>query len=88
MPADFQELSKERDKEWRTGLRNTLNAKTRSNLPRVKMLEMDPAQRILSFAEVNTGLNEDLAVQEAKRCLDCVTPSCVSGCPVNIDIPG
>jgi len=88
MPADFQELSKERDKEWRAELRNTLNAKARSNLPRVKMLEMDPAKRILSFAEVNTGLNEELAVQEAKRCLDCVTPSCVSGCPVNIDIPG
>ena len=29
-----------------------------------------------------------MAVQEAKRCLDCVTPSCISGCPVNIDIPG
>ena len=57
-------------------------------MPRVKMLEMDPAERILGFAEVNTGLNEELAVQEAKRCLDCVTPSCISGCPVNIDIPG
>ena len=88
MPVDFQELSKERNKEWRNELRNTLNAKARSNFPRVKMLEMDPAQRVLSFAEVNTGLNEELAVQEAKRCLDCVTPSCISGCPVNIDIPG
>ena len=88
MPVNFQELSKERNKEWRNELRNTLNAKARSNLPRVKMLEMDPAQRVLSFAEVNTGLNEDLAFQEAKRCLDCVTPSCISGCPVNIDIPG
>jgi glutamate synthase (NADPH/NADH) small chain len=88
MPANYQELSKERNKEWRAELRNTLNAKARSNLPRVKMLEMDPAQRILGFSEVNQGLNEDLAVQEAKRCLDCVTPSCISGCPVNIDIPG
>ena len=88
MPVDFQELSKERNMEWRNELRNIMNAKARSNLPRVKMFEMDPAQRILSFAEVNTGLNEDLAVQEAKRCLDCVTPSCISGCPVNIDIPG
>ena len=88
MPANFQELSKERNQEWRTELRNTLNAKARSNLPRVKMLEMDPAERILGFNEVNTGLNEGLAVQEAKRCLDCVTPSCISGCPVNIDIPG
>jgi len=88
MPVNFQELSMERNKEWRAELRNTLNAKARSNLPRVKMVEMDPLQRILGFVEVNTGLNEELAVQEAKRCLDCVTPSCISGCPVNIDIPG
>jgi glutamate synthase (NADPH/NADH) small chain len=88
MPVNLQELSNERNKEWRAELRNTLNAKARSNLPRVKMVEMDPLQRILGFVEVNTGLNEELAVQEAKRCLDCVTPSCISGCPVNIDIPG
>jgi glutamate synthase (NADPH/NADH) small chain len=88
MPVNFQELSKERNKEWRAALRNTLNAKARSNLPRVNMVEMDPLQRILGFVEVNMGLNEELAVQEAKRCLDCVTPSCISGCPVNIDIPG
>ena len=88
MPVNFQELSQERNKEWRAELRNTLNAKARSNLPRVKMFEMDPAERILGFNEVNTGLNEELAVQEAKRCLDCATPSCISGCPVNIDIPG
>ncbi|MBN2398715.1 MAG: NADPH-dependent glutamate synthase [Candidatus Aminicenantes bacterium] len=88
MPVNFQELSKERNQDWRTELRNSLNAKERSNLPRVKMVEMDPDERILGFAEVNRGLDEELAVQEAKRCLDCVTPSCISGCPVNIDIPG
>jgi glutamate synthase (NADPH/NADH) small chain len=87
MPVNFQELSNERNQEWRIELRNTLNAKERSNLPRVKMLEMDPAERILGFFEVNKGLNEALAVQESKRCLDCATPSCISGCPVNIDIP-
>ncbi len=88
MPVNFQELSKERNQEWRAELRSSLNAKERSNLPRVKMPELDPAKRILGFAEVNQGLNEELAVHEAKRCLDCVTPSCISGCPVNIDIPG
>jgi len=88
MPVDFQELSKERNREWRTALRNTLNAKVRSNLSRVKMPEMDPKARSSGFGEVNTGLTEAMAVQEAKRCLDCVTPSCISGCPVNIDIPG
>ena len=88
MPVNFQELSKERNQEWRTELRNTLNAKERSNLPRVKMPETDPAERILGFVEVNRGLSEAMAVQEAKRCLDCAAPSCISGCPVNIDIPG
>lgn len=88
IPVNFQELSKERNREWRTELRNTLNAKERSNLPRGKMPEMDPAERILGFGEVNQGLSEAMAVQEAKRCLDCATPACISGCPVNIDIPG
>jgi glutamate synthase (NADPH/NADH) small chain len=88
MPVNLQELSKERNQEWRSELRKTLNAKERSNLPRGKMPEIDPAARILGFSEVNMGLNEAMAVQEAKRCLDCVTPSCISGCPVNIDIPG
>ena len=88
MPVNFQELSKERNQEWRNELRKTLNAKERSSLPRGKMPEMDPAERILGFVEVNKGLSEAMAVQEAKRCLDCVTPSCISGCPVNIDIPG
>jgi glutamate synthase (NADPH/NADH) small chain len=88
MPVDFQELSKERSQDWRAELRNGLSAKERSNLPRVKMFEIEPLERIRSFDEVNRGLNEKVAVQEAKRCLDCATPSCVSGCPVNIDIPG
>lgn len=88
MSVNFQELSKERNQEWRAELRNSLNAKERSNLGRVKMPEMDPLARILGFCEVNQGLTEAMAVHEAKRCLDCASPSCISGCPVNIDIPG
>ena len=38
--------------------------------------------------EVNLGLTEEQAVIEAKRCLDCANPSCMTGCPVGIDIPG
>lgn len=34
------------------------------------------------------GLTEEMARQEAKRCMDCVNPTCMEGCPVNIDIPG
>ena len=38
--------------------------------------------------EVNLGLNEEQALTEAKRCLDCANPSCMQGCPVGINIPG
>ncbi len=88
MPVDLQELSADRNQEWRNELRARLSAKERSGLPRVKMPELKPCERITGFKEVNQGLSEGMAVQEAKRCLDCSTPSCVSGCPVNINIPG
>ncbi len=88
MPVDFKELSADRNQEWRNELRGSLSAKERSGLPRVKMPERQPMERILGFLEVNVGLEEGAAVQEAKRCLDCPTPTCVSGCPVNINIPG
>jgi glutamate synthase (NADPH/NADH) small chain len=88
MPVDNQEMNADRNQEWRNELRARLSAKERSALPRVKMPERQPLERILGFLEVNTGLNEEEAFQEAKRCLDCSTPTCVSGCPVNINIPG
>ncbi len=88
MPVDLQELSADRNQDWRNELRGKLSAKERSGLPRVKMPEREPLERIRGFMEVNTGLSEEMAVQEAKRCLDCSSPSCVSGCPVNINIPG
>ena len=88
MPVDNQEMNADRNQEWRNELRAKLSAKGRSALPRAKMPERQPLERILGFLEVNTGLNEEAAVQEARRCLDCATPTCISGCPVNIDIPG
>jgi glutamate synthase (NADPH/NADH) small chain len=88
MAVDFRELSADRNQEWRDGLRSKMSAKERSALPRVKMPEREPLERIKGFLEVNMGLDEEMAVQEAKRCLDCATPSCISGCPVNINIPG
>jgi glutamate synthase (NADPH/NADH) small chain len=88
MPVDFQEMNADRSQEWRNELRSMLSAKERSSLPRVKMPERQPLERILGFLEVNVGLEEEAAVQEAKRCLDCSTPTCVTGCPVNINIPG
>ena len=64
-------------------------AKDRVAIPRVKMNELAPEERIQSlYAEVNQGLTFEQAVTEAHRCLNCKTPTCVEGCPVNINIPG
>ncbi len=51
------------------------------------MPENNPEERIKSHIEVNKGLTEEMAVKEAQRCLDCVNPTCIEGCPVEIDIP-
>jgi glutamate synthase (NADPH/NADH) small chain len=51
------------------------------------MPEQDQKLRIHNFMEVPYGLTTELALLEAGRCLQCKTPKCVDGCPVNIDIP-
>ena len=56
--------------------------------PRQKMPEQDPKERIKNFEEVPLGFTLEMAKLEAERCLQCANPSCVNGCPVNIDIPG
>ncbi len=79
----------DRNSEWRKALRENVKAKERTGIERVKMPERSPAERITSQRmEVNMGLTEEMARQEAKRCMDCVNPTCMEGCPVNIDIPG
>lgn len=66
----------------------TLKAKERVAIPRIKMLELAPEVRVQSlYKEVNQGLTFDQAITEAHRCLDCKNPTCVKGCPVNINIP-
>lgn len=54
---------------------------------RVPVREQDPKVRATNFAEVCLGYNEEEAVMEAERCLNCKNPKCVSGCPVCINIP-
>ncbi|MHA2060469.1 MAG: hypothetical protein ACW976_06805, partial [Candidatus Ranarchaeia archaeon] len=54
--------------------------------PRVLMPKQPISKRIENFREVAFGLTEKLAVQEAKRCLQCKIPKCIAGCPVGIDI--
>lgn len=49
--------------------------------------EQDPEERIKNFKEVCLGYTEEEALKEAGRCLQCKNPQCITGCPVNIDIP-
>ena len=55
---------------------------------RLLMPEQLPQERIKNFNEVALGYTEEQAVAEAKRCLQCKKAPCISGCPVDIDIPG
>ncbi|MBN2164994.1 MAG: NADPH-dependent glutamate synthase [Marinilabiliaceae bacterium] len=80
-------LKEEREQEWRVVLRSQKKNKERTDLVRVHMTEVDPKIRVQSNIEVNQGLSEDDAVNEAQRCLDCPNPTCITGCPVEINIP-
>ena len=81
-PAD------DRSAQWREELRKSMKPKERTLIPRVHMNELDSEYRSHSRKEeVNLGLNEEQALTEAKRCLDCANPSCMEGCPVGINIP-
>lgn len=64
-----------------------LSTKERLRIQRQAMPEQDAAARAANFAEVNLGLPEQFALLEADRCLQCKDPRCVSGCPVNVNIP-
>ncbi|MBS7634910.1 NADPH-dependent glutamate synthase [Candidatus Bathyarchaeota archaeon] len=56
-------------------------------LKAVPMPKQPPHVRIRNFDEVALGYNEEQALIESERCLQCVNPQCVLGCPVEIDIP-
>lgn len=78
----------DRNSQWRKDLRSALKAKDRTAIPRVTMPELDAEFRSHTRTEeVNRGLTKEMAIKEAHRCLDCVKPSCIEGCPVNINIP-
>ena len=85
---DSIEVLTDRNAEWRNELRKSMKPKERTAIPRVKMPELDPVYRATTRTEeVNIGLTPEMALTEAKRCLDCAKPTCVEGCPVNINIP-
>jgi glutamate synthase (NADPH/NADH) small chain len=80
-------LKKQRSQEWRVELRSNFKTKERTQLERLHMPEQDPELRNKNFTEVNLGLTEEQAIHEARRCIDCPNPTCITGCPVGINIP-
>jgi glutamate synthase (NADPH) small chain len=58
------------------------------DLNRNEMPKQPPEVRRSNFREVALGYSRQLAVTEASRCMQCKKPRCVTGCPVEIDIPG
>lgn len=85
--ASIEELT-DRNVKWRKELRASTKAKERTAIERIKMPELDPLYRATTRTEeVNIGLTKEMALTEAKRCLDCPKPTCMEGCPVSINIP-
>ncbi|MCI6370741.1 MAG: bifunctional dihydroorotate dehydrogenase B NAD binding subunit/NADPH-dependent glutamate synthase [Prevotella sp.] len=85
---DTIEVLTDRKAPWREALRKSMKPKERTAIERVIMPELNPEYRATTrLEEVNKGLTKEMAMTEAKRCLDCANPSCVEGCPVNINIP-
>ena len=56
-------------------------------MEKTPMPEQDPKVRAHNFEEVSQGYTAEMAINEAKRCLNCKHKPCVSGCPVNVPIP-
>ena len=84
----LQVIKERRSLQWREDLRKSMPNKERMQIDRVRMNELDATERAKSLVdEVNQGLTKEQAVAEARRCLDCPTPSCMTGCPVEINIP-
>lgn len=56
-------------------------------IQRHHMVEQDAQKRARNFEEVNLGYTEEMAMEEALRCIQCKNPTCMQGCPVNVKIP-
>jgi glutamate synthase (NADPH/NADH) small chain len=82
------EMLVDRKADWRVELQKSMKPKERTLIERCVMDELDPVYRATTRTEeVNKGLSVEQAMTEAKRCLDCANPTCMDGCPVNINIP-
>lgn len=67
---------------------NKLEKKERMKIQRAEMPAQAPEDRVKNFDEVPFGLDAEVAVREAMRCLECPKAPCIKGCPVEVDIPG
>ena len=56
-------------------------------LKKVPVREQDPKVRATNFEEVCLGYNQEEAMDEATRCINCKNAKCIQGCPVSINIP-
>lgn len=65
---------------------NPLKPSQRMKIPRQQSIEQTPGARVKNFTEVSLGMTEELALQEAARCLECKDPLCIEGCPVSVNI--
>ena len=65
-----------------------LPVRERVRIPRQEPLEREAGERARDFGEVSLGFDEERALVEASRCLECPKPACTEGCPVGIDIRG
>ena len=86
MPSQ-EYLKAQRSAPWREELRKAIRNKDRTQMTRVVMNSVDPEVRNKNYDEVNLGLSAEQAMTEAQRCLDCANPTCITGCPVEINIP-
>jgi glutamate synthase (NADPH/NADH) small chain len=90
-----QEARASEDYEHVCNLEKQLFEQNKKNYRKIKdlppkqthMPERDALERSRNFKEVNLGYTLEDALQEAERCIQCAKPTCVSGCPVSIDIP-
>jgi glutamate synthase (NADPH/NADH) small chain len=68
-------------------MENKEKKEKKEKIPRQAMPEQDPKKRVTNFEEVPYGYTAEIAMTEAKRCIQCKKPACVAGCPVDVKIP-
>ena len=68
-------------------MENKEKKEKKEKIPRQAMPEQDPKKRVNNFDEVPYGYTAEIAMTEAKRCIQCKKPACIAGCPVDVKIP-